>query len=203
MLSSVAIGVAAGLGTLILMFSLVRFIIWFRRRKPNHPLPPVQMLAHDRQRQRDTYLSQTNYADQLQALSPTIETPVPYKYGSASSSDVQSPTTARNSEDCISTSPSSSRAELVTSHNRQDNVASSRHLPTNSSIASSPSVIGAPHNRMDRFEIVLPPPLAGGLVGKRISVYDQWTPPLGRSSSKLRVSIDSGEIYLLRLPRAC
>ena len=85
MISLVAIGVAAGLGAIILTFFLIRFYLWIRKRTSSNPLPPVQMLAHQRLRQQEIYLSQANYAEHLQALSPAVDTPSPFGYDTASS----------------------------------------------------------------------------------------------------------------------
>jgi len=204
MISLVAIGVAAGLGGLILIFAFIRLFLWLRRRTARNPLPPVQMLAHQRLRQQEIYLSQSNYADHLQALSPTADTPGPHSYETLSSG-AQTPDPHRNSEERreapeSSASCSSSRAELVPTETQHDQpisrAASSRHLSTRSSFSSNPSKRGPPHKHISRFDVVLPTPLATEqdllrTVGQRVSVYDQWTPPLARSASKYRVSTES------------
>jgi len=207
MISPVAIGVAAGLGTLIVAFFLIRLYLWTRKKKSRNPLPPVQMLAHQRLRQQEVYLSQANYAEHLQALSPTADASGPFGYETGSSR-AYIPEHRANLEDQRAASESnasctSSRVELVASETRHDHPLSiandsTRHLPTISSLSTLPSARGPPHRRLNKFDIVLPTPLASEQTtlgaSQRVSVYDQWTPPLSRSASAAKISGESDSL---------
>jgi len=207
MISPVAIGVAAGLGSLIVAFFLIRLYLWARKKSSSNPLPPVQMLAHQRLKQQEVYHSQANYADHLQALSPTVDAPGPYGYDS-SSSRAQTPDFRGNFEQqhipSSNASCTSSRVELVSSETHLERPlsvahSSTRHLSMGSSLSTLPSARGPPHKRMTRIDVVLPAPLAADQntsgAGQRVSLYDQWTPPLSRSASAVRASVESGSSW--------
>lgn len=203
MISSVAIGVAAGIGALIVIFLFVRFYLWSRRRSSSNPLPPVQMLAHQRIRQQETFLFPSNYAADLQALSPAADSPSASTFFKSSSetprtsvshftSGLEAPQLPQSIISCAS-----SREEIISSDDRPNSrTPSLRHISARSSISSMPSLRGPPHKRATRMEIVLPTPLASeqnAHHSQRFSTYDQWTPPLSRSTSKIRSGSESGE----------
>lgn len=191
MITPVAIGVAAGLGTLIISFFLIRFYLWMSRKRISNPLPPVQMLAHHRLKQQEVYLSQATYAADLQALSPVEHSPGRFDSETSSAAVladahqnlVDSPGAPESSMSC-----SSSRAELFPSEDLPSCPTSHVHISSRSSFSSSPSMRG-PHKRLNGVDTVFPEPSAHG--SRRTSAYDQRTPPHSRPASEAKASLES------------
>jgi hypothetical protein len=198
--SPLIIGLSVGGGVIILAFLGWRILKFTRRAtRPQNPLPPVQMLAHDRQRLQNEMIRRSIHVNAEDERSHRLSV---YHGDSPSSSVTQIV------DDRLALGKrylASSTSSFVSASNEgspdQDTPIDRRrsyHSTRPVSVASSRpvSMRGPPHH--SRVDIVLPnllgPQSANSAVSShRSSLYDQWMPPLNRSASRPRTLSDAGE----------
>jgi len=212
--------ICAGVGAIVVLF--IAFRCMFRSPRRN-PLPPVQMLAHERERQ-EQQLRQSLYhdiADEFPAYnSPPSRQSLFYPNKSPPLFDPRAGYTVdpglsppRRQSGIYRSRSSTSLISSASSESPYDRRSSRVPLGRPKSYMSSrrASIRGPPHH--GQVEIVLPAPLAVShsnpetrrqsfSQSRPTSFYDQWTPPLSRSTSRSRRNSSSEEQSLSQQVRS-